>query len=664
MGYLGFAVRLAVLDDVLLSPGSPEVSVIVLAHRNVTLLRRCLTELSHHRSTAEFEVIAVANGATPEVRRVLDEFEEIVPVVSRSNRGFAGGANLGVSRARGARLAFLNDDALVTEGWLDALMHVLDTRPSTGAVGSLVVDQRGRVLEFGSTFEGWSPASLDRGRHLDELRCAVPRDVDYVSACSLLVRREVFEQVGGFDESYYPAYFEDADLAFRIWSAGHAVSVTPASVVVHSESASTTSVIREIMFDTTGRLFRDRWADLVREPVGGLQLSEHLPRPHEPVIVIDDFVPRGEAGSGLARSRQMVEAITANGHPVLFHARQRRFEIDMALASRGVRALDDLTQLDRNLRPSLVVVSRPHNLALGEVAAELFDVPLVYDAEARFAARIETQLLLNLSADRHRALSDELEAVRELERRAAVIADAIVAISPSEARWFSLQGARDVWLVDPFPDTCEVGSAVFSERQDALFIAGWMGGADSPNGDGLRWLADEVVPRVVRRVPGFRLRVTGGLPPPDLLSRSCQNLEFIGEVSDLRPLLDRTLVTVCPIRFGAGVKVKTVDSLARGVPVVSTVVGAEGLAEHWRAGMMVADDPAVFADALVEAITSELAWSRLREPLIDACREHRGDARAAWADIFSMVHAGRSAETAHSAEGHPRFPTMMDGESR
>jgi O-antigen biosynthesis protein len=620
----------------------PDVSVVVLAHRNATLLDRCLTGLRVHRSTAAFEVIVVANGATTDVRRVVDAHSWVVAVVSRSNRGFAGGANLGASRARGRFLAFLNDDACVTAGWLDALMHVLDTQPTTAAVGGVVTDHQGQVLEFGSSLRNLSPVSLERGRHIDELAGEVPRDVPFASACSILVRRAAFELVGGFDEAYYPAYFEDVDLCLRLWQAGHTVSVTPASMIMHTESASTSRAVRHFIHHESARVFERRWGPGLPEIEAGRPLTHDLPRRHRPVIVIDDFVPRAASGSGLGRSRRMLEALARNGDPVLFHARHRRFEPDEWLRSHGVRFVDDLTAIPDDVDPRCVVVSRPDNLGLGEVTAQRFGVPLVYDAEARFSARLETHLVIETDSERRRVVSTALDEMLDLELRAATVADHVVAISAQEANWFTEHGARAVTLVPPFPEVCDAGDAGFADRRGALFITGWLAGPDSPNADGLRWMAAEVLPHVVRRDPRFILRVTGAAPPPDLVGFASEHIEFIGEVDDLPATLERSRITVCPVRYGAGVKLKVVDSLASGVPVVATHIGAEGIDAHWGQGMIVTDDAEAFAEAIVELTMSASAWNERRTALVDRCRSHRFDLAAAWREIIDSVDTRRS----------------------
>jgi hypothetical protein len=104
-----------------------------------------------------------------------------------------------------------------------------------------------------------------------------PRLVGFASGCSLLVDRELFDALGGFDEGYYPAYYEDPDLCRRIWAAGRAVAVTPASRVTHRESSSTSLLQRQILADWGAQRYRSIW-DAVADPVPG-ELPRDLDAP-------------------------------------------------------------------------------------------------------------------------------------------------------------------------------------------------------------------------------------------------------------------------------------------------------------------------------------------------------------------------------------------------
>lgn len=639
--------RLCTVNEGTESSAAPDISVVMLGFACADLLPAALDRLRTHRSRRSFEVVVVANGATDEVRAVISATPWIRVVWSRANRGFAGGCNLGAAHARAPWLLFLNDDALVEHGWLDGLANVLDRHPEVGAVGSVVVDEHGEVLEAGCAVgwdgEVWPP---DRGRPLDAVRLAGPRRVSYASGCSLLMRREAFDAVGGFDEAYHPAYYEDVDVSAKLWCAGWEVWVTPASVVTHAESSSTTSPVRLALHRRNGGLFRSRWVDRYR-PAGRVPVlapGDELPAaPLDHVLFVDDRVPVSGLGSGFPRTRQNLVALARAGAWVLFHPRLPGPPIDAELEAEGIASLPDLRRLEAVDRLDTVVISRPHNLpALDEVMLTHPDALFVYDAEARFSARLESQLAVLGDAPAASRVRVELRSMLELERLLARRADAIATISDEEADWFRAAGARRVTVVTPFPDRIPLRPSGFADRSGAVFVSAWLAGLDSPNADGLRWLATAVLPKIDRGAPDVRVAVTGEGVPPALLRLRSSRLHFVGTVADLDALHLRSRLAVVPVRYGAGVKLKVIDALVTATPVVTTSVGADGIPWNWRRHLHVVDDPAGFAEAMERLLTDRAHWERVHEALLDECRSHRADVVAEWRNLLDRARSRRT----------------------
>jgi glycosyltransferase involved in cell wall biosynthesis len=246
--------------------------------------------------------------------------------------------------------------------------------------------------------------------------------------------------------------------------------------------------------------------------------------------------------------------------------------------------------------------------------------------------------------DRHDELAANLASLLQSEESIAQEADAVVAICQEEATWFRKHGNALVRVLDPFPDRCDPGRAGFAERSNAVFVAGWMAGADSPNADAVRWLAKEVMPRLREVAPDLVIQVTGSAPPSDLLPLQSKHLRFIGELSDLAALLDVSRVAIAPIRYGAGVKLKVVDALARGLPVVATAHGSEGLCESWRVGVAVADDPSDFAAKLSSIANDPATWDSFRMPLVAICNRHASDLAADWAEVVELASRTKAAK--------------------
>src|SRR5262249_47056952 len=126
------------------------------------------------------------------------------------------------------------------EGWLDALLRAFETDANLGIAGSKLVYPSGHLQEAGSVIRGDGAVELvGLNDDPDKPEYNRPRPVDHCSAASSMIPRRLFEQVGGFDERYAPAYYEDCDLSLRVRAAGRTVAYVPTSVVVHHLSVTT-----------------------------------------------------------------------------------------------------------------------------------------------------------------------------------------------------------------------------------------------------------------------------------------------------------------------------------------------------------------------------------------------------------------------------------------
>ena len=126
----------------------------------------------------------------------------------------------------------------------------------------------------------------------------------------------------------------------------------------------------------------------------------------------------------------------------------------------------------------------------------------------------------------------------------------------------------------------------------------------APNRDAVRYFIEAIWPLVRQRKPDARFQIVG-INAPDWLTglHGREGVEIVGAVEDVRPFLHRAVCTVCPIRIGAGIQTKNLESLALGTPVVSTRIGFEGLDAPEGDGVLVAETPRDFASSVLELLT-------------------------------------------------------------
>ena len=144
-----------------------------------------------------------------------------------------------------------------------------------------------------------------------------------------------------------------------------------------------------------------------------------------------------------------------------------------------------------------------------------------------------------------------------------------------------------------------------------------------------------MLPRLLESRPEIRLHVTGANPPPAARPFAGPAVNFVGFAPDLRTLYESTRVAVVPMRFGAGVKVKCIEALQYGVPVVSTSVGAEGLGLHDSRAVLVADDAGEFADALLALYGRPDAWGAQRGHILRVIERWGEHPERSWRQVLT-----------------------------
>ena len=277
-------------DPLELTPGEPPLlSVVMVTYGGWDWPYRSLSALAEHTGPP-FETICVDNASWDGTGELLEELATGATVIrNETNLGFAAAANQGAGRARGPWLCFLNPDCLVRPGWVELLIRAVEDDPLAGAAIPLFLASDGAIQEAGSGVDrnGWTHA-FGLGADSGDAEHRFRRYVDYGSAACLVLPREVFLEVGGFDAGYHPAYCEDVDLCFRLRERGLRTVYEPRSRVVHAGAASTDEIRRARLIERNRRRLLERWGDLLDDRPA---LAELDVRPHRLAAIRDADAP-------------------------------------------------------------------------------------------------------------------------------------------------------------------------------------------------------------------------------------------------------------------------------------------------------------------------------------------------------------------------------------
>ena len=602
------------------SAASPRTSIIIPVFNKVEYTFQCLRSLLREIDFNETEIIVVNNASSDETGEVLARFGALVRVIdNEENRGFVEACNQGAAAARGRFLVFLNNDTRVLEGWLKHLVETVEGNEHVGAVGSMLLYPDGLIQEAGAivwrTGEafhyGWGAPSDDR-------RYTFAREVDYCSGASLLVRKDIFERLGGFDRRFAPAYYEDADLCFGVRALGYKVVYQPLSRLIHDEGATagTDTQAGFKRFQTINReKFFDKWREvLAREhfdddPAHLAQAANRKRAPH--VIVFDDRIPAPDRDAGGARMAFILKALAEWSRPVFVSVGKRaRPEYERLLWKEGIETASatDYPRLIKERDFCAAILSRP---AVAETM-----LPLIRRADRRIKIVFDTVDIHFVRLEREFAVSGEARVAadaaryRKLETSLARRSDLVWCTSIEDKQAIAREAGGVDTAIIPTIHRLHGRGLPFDERRDLIFIGNFQ---HNPNADAVQHFVKEIYPLIRQSIPELKFRIVGDHPPPEIRAAESEAVEALGYVPNIDRLFHESRVFVAPIRFGAGVKGKIGEALAYGLPVVTTSIGAEGIGLRHAEQALIADTPEDFAAAVVRLYRDKDLWTRLAE---------------------------------------------------
>lgn len=608
-------------------------SIVIPVFNKAEFTFECIRSLIQEIDFGETEVVVVDNASTDQTKAVLAHLENVVRVIrNEENRGFVDACNQGAAAARGKYLLFLNNDTMVQPGWLNHLVETIEANPEHGAVGSMFLYHDGSIQEAGGIVwrngeahhYGWRASPDDR-------RFNFAREVDYCSAASLLIKKQIFERLGGFDRRFVPAYYEDIDLCFGVRSLGYKVIYQPMSRLLHFEGVTAGAETSSLHFegvtagaDTSSEIkyfqianrekFVEKWRAVLER--------EHLPqnltqqarasnrnRDRMRIVVFDERVPSPDRDAGSLRMFIILKLL-AKWCQVVFvpFNRPQSVDYERALWKEGIETADavDYRRLLQHENVKAAIVSRP---SMG--AALIHRIRRVNPKASIVFDMVDTHFL---RFQREHEISGDSSTLakarryRKLERKLAQKSDFVWCASGEDKQVMQREVPGKRIEVVPTIHELRDGGKPFADREGLLFIGNL---AHRPNDDAVLFFLREVYPRLRETLPNVQLDIIGDNPSDTLTAYNSEEVRIRGYVPDVEPYLRDRRVFVAPLRFGAGIKGKVGEAMAHGIPVVTTSIGAEGFGITHGFDVMIANDPQSFAGAIEQLYSQQELWDRV-----------------------------------------------------
>ncbi|RZD14051.1 MAG: glycosyltransferase [Candidatus Acidulodesulfobacterium ferriphilum] len=246
-----------------------DVSIVIPAYNNFNYTKQCVFSIFKNHPLLDFEIIIIDNGSIDETKEYFKNFQDLKNfqfISNKENLGFAKASNLGAKISNSGNILFLNNDTVVSKGAIDELYYSINADKAKSlniaATGSLLLYPDKKIQQAGIMFEerlvpynAYSGMDISGCKESDIKNAIYLRSFNALTAACLMVKKNIFEAVGGFDEGYVNG-FEDVDLCLKLRESGYKLIFNPKSIIFHFEEKTPGRKKHDI--DNINR-FMDKW---------------------------------------------------------------------------------------------------------------------------------------------------------------------------------------------------------------------------------------------------------------------------------------------------------------------------------------------------------------------------------------------------------------------
>ncbi len=570
-----------------------KVSIVIPVYNQFSYTYGCLAMILKNAGNVPYEVIIGDDCSTDETKDILACVKNIKVARPKENCRFLLNCNNAAKKASGEYIYFLNNDTNVQPGFLTSLVETIESDPTIGMVGSKLVYPNGMLQEAGGIL--WKDGSAWNYGYKGDANASeynYRKEADYISGAAIMIKKSLWEEIGGFDTRFVPAYCEDSDLAFEVRKHGYKVVYDPFSVVVHYEGISNgtdiNSGLKKYQVDNTKK-FYEKWKDVLEEHYPNAEnvfVARERSYKKKTLLVIDHYVPTYDKDAGSRTVFGYLKLFVKMGYNVKFMGENfyQSQPYTTTLQKMGVEVLYGpyyyhnwktwIKEVGKNI--DLVMFNRPHitKVFIDDVKANCPNAKFMYYGHDLHYMRLNREYEITGNEEAKK------ESVIWKEREWDLFEKVDLVLYPSKVEIDEIAKAGkniNAKVLQPYLfEDIQDAKYKFEIRKDIMFVGGFRHG---PNVDGIMWFIKEVFPKILEKHPDIKLTVAGAFPPQELIDYESEHIKVTGFISDeeLSKLYKTTRLIVVPLRYGAGIKGKVIEAMYNGVPVVTTKCGAEGI---------------------------------------------------------------------------------------
>lgn len=628
----------------------PTVSIVIPVYNQFDYTYLCIKSILENSGTVKYEIIIADDCSSDLTTQIEDIISGLVVIHNKENLRFLLNCNNAAKSAKGKYVLFLNNDTQVQSNWLQPLVDLIDSSDDIGMVGSKLVYPDGKLQEAGGILwrdgSAWNFGNKDNP---DLPQYNYVKEADYISGAAIMIRHALWKEIGGFDELFVPAYCEDSDLAFEVRKHGYRVLYQPKSVVVHFEGVSngtdTSSGQKAYQIENQKKFF-EKWKSVLE--------TEHYPNGEnvfsardksgkkKTILIIDHYIPQYDKDAGSRTMDNFIRVLVGMGYNVKFLGDNFYYDPQYAphYEQMGVEMICGNYYynhwkewiIDNSKVFDSILLSRPHiSIKYIDFLRSNMNARLIYYVQDLHYLREEREYEITHDPECLRIAAE----VKKQEFYLMEHSDFVLTPSTLEREIINKEIPGD--KAEAIPIYCYTSfcnsKIDLTNRNNIVFVGGF---THRPNEDGILWFMESVWPSIKVQLHEARLIIVGSNPTDKVKALAGTDVTVTGYISDeeLQSVYANSRICIIPLRYGAGVKGKTLEALYQRIPIVSTSVGLEGL-EGIEDYVKPADDAKAFADSIITFYNDPVLAAKTAERYHAYLQQH--NSFNAIADIFRIA---------------------------
>lgn len=225
-----------------------DVTIVIVNYNTIRMTSECIESVINKTSGIDYEIILVDNASIDGSKDLFIEDKRITYIYNKKNLGFGRANNVGLMKAKGRNILFLNSDTILVNNAIKVLSDFLDLNEKTAAVGGNLYNNKmipihsfrrisPSITNELNDFFGKIPSKIIYGRNQEHNFTGTPLSVEYITGADLMIKKSILDRLGGFDERFF-MYCEETELCYRIRKAGLKIMSVPEAKIIHLEGAS------------------------------------------------------------------------------------------------------------------------------------------------------------------------------------------------------------------------------------------------------------------------------------------------------------------------------------------------------------------------------------------------------------------------------------------